>query len=40
MGLAADSHARNLEVGGSHIGMATNPEVYRRLAALLGGQSE
>jgi pimeloyl-ACP methyl ester carboxylesterase len=39
-GLAADPHARNIEVHGSHIGMATNPEVYRRLGALLGGQSQ
>jgi triacylglycerol lipase len=40
VGLAPDSHARNLEVGGSHVGMATNREVYRLLGALLGTQSE
>jgi pimeloyl-ACP methyl ester carboxylesterase len=38
LGFAPDPHARNLEVNGSHIGMATNPEVYRRLGAVLGGQ--
>jgi len=40
VGLAPDSHARNLEVSGSHIGMATNPAVYRELGAVLSGRSQ
>jgi pimeloyl-ACP methyl ester carboxylesterase len=33
--LARDSHAHNIEVESSHIGMATHSEVYRRLGPLL-----
>lgn len=33
--LARDSGARNIEVRGSHIGLAGNPEVYRHLAVQL-----
>lgn len=33
--LAPDAHARNIEVDSSHIGMASHPEVYRRLGPLL-----
>jgi pimeloyl-ACP methyl ester carboxylesterase len=33
--VASDRHARNLEVDSSHIGMASHPEVYRRLGPLL-----
>jgi pimeloyl-ACP methyl ester carboxylesterase len=33
--VARDPRARNLEVRGSHVGLAGNPEVYRRLADLL-----
>jgi hypothetical protein len=35
--LSRDPHARNIEVHGSHTGMAGNVEVYRHLARLLGG---
>ena len=34
-GRAQDTHASNIEVSGSHIGMPANPEVYRRLGTLL-----
>jgi pimeloyl-ACP methyl ester carboxylesterase len=37
--LALDNHARNLEVGSSHIGMAAHPEVYRRIGAILAQKS-
>lgn len=33
--LARDPGAQNIEVRGSHIGLAGNPEVYRHLAVLL-----
>jgi pimeloyl-ACP methyl ester carboxylesterase len=33
--MARDPGARNIEVGGSHVGLAGNPEVYRHLARLL-----
>jgi pimeloyl-ACP methyl ester carboxylesterase len=33
--MARDPSARNIEVGGSHVGLAGNPEVYRHLARLL-----
>jgi hypothetical protein len=33
--LARDRGARNVEVRSSHIGMATNREVYRELGKLL-----
>jgi len=33
--LARDSHAENIEVSGSHIGLPLNPEVYRHLARVL-----
>lgn len=33
--VARDPNARNFEVRGSHIGLAGNPEVYRRLAEIL-----
>jgi pimeloyl-ACP methyl ester carboxylesterase len=33
--LARDTHAHNIEVESSHIGMATHPDVYRRLGPLL-----
>lgn len=32
---ARDANARNLEVRGSHVGLAGNPEVYRLLARVL-----
>ena len=32
---AREPHAENIEVRGSHIGLAFNPEVYRHLARLL-----
>lgn len=34
-GIARDAGARNIEVRGSHIGLASNPEVYHHLAHLL-----
>lgn len=34
-GRAHDAHARNIEVPGSHTGLAVNPAVYRALARLL-----
>lgn len=33
--IARDAHAHNIEVESSHIGMATHPDVYRRLGPLL-----
>jgi pimeloyl-ACP methyl ester carboxylesterase len=33
--LATDAHARNVEVQGSHVGLAVNSEVYRYLASAL-----
>jgi pimeloyl-ACP methyl ester carboxylesterase len=33
--LAEDGRTRNIEVHGSHIGLASNAEVYRQLASLL-----
>lgn len=33
--LARDGHAQNIEVGGSHSGLALNAEVYRHLARVL-----
>jgi pimeloyl-ACP methyl ester carboxylesterase len=33
--LARDSHAESIEVGGSHVGLALNAEVYRHLARVL-----
>jgi len=38
--VASDSHARNIEVASSHIGMANHPEVYRRLGTLLADTKE
>ncbi|MBV8775489.1 MAG: hypothetical protein JO166_24625 [Deltaproteobacteria bacterium] len=40
--VASDRHARKIEVDSSHIGMATNPDVYRRLGRLLqqGGSED
>jgi hypothetical protein len=35
--VARDAAARNIEVRGSHSGLAGNPEVYRQLAHLLPG---
>ena len=35
--VARDASARNIEVRGSHGGLAGNPEVYRQLAHLLPG---
>ena len=35
---STDPGARNIEVPGSHIGMAFNPAVYRHLATLLPGE--
>jgi pimeloyl-ACP methyl ester carboxylesterase len=34
-GLARDRHAENIEVSGSHVGLALNAEVYRHLASAL-----
>jgi triacylglycerol lipase len=39
-GLAQDPGARNLEVRGSHLGLAVNPAVYRRLGHALAGGLE
>ena len=36
--LARDTHAENIEVSGSHIGLALNAEVYRHLARALAAQ--
>ena len=36
---AHEPHATNIEVRGSHIGLAFNPDVYRRLARLLPGEN-
>ncbi len=36
--LARDSHAENIEVSGSHVGLALNAEVYRHLARALASQ--
>ena len=33
--LARDDHAQNIEVSGSHVGLALNSEVYRHLARVL-----
>lgn len=33
--MSRDAGARNIEVRGSHVGLAVNPEVYRHLARLL-----
>jgi triacylglycerol lipase len=33
--LARDSHAENIEVSGSHVGLALNAEVYRHLGRVL-----
>ncbi|MGH7947631.1 MAG: esterase/lipase family protein [Candidatus Binataceae bacterium] len=40
--VAREPHARNIEVRGSHSGLAFNPQVYRHLAELLreGSRSE
>jgi triacylglycerol lipase len=38
--LAREPGARNIEVLGSHTGLAVNPAVYRRLAYLLPGRAE
>jgi hypothetical protein len=35
--VAQDTRARNVEVPGSHLGLASNPRVYRVLAKLLRG---
>jgi triacylglycerol lipase len=39
-GLALDPGARNIEVRGSHLGLAVNPAVYRRLGHALAGGLE
>ncbi len=31
----ADDEAANIEVRGTHVGLAFNPQVYRRVAELL-----
>jgi hypothetical protein len=33
--LARDDHAQNIEVIGSHLGLALNAEVYRQLGKVL-----
>ena len=38
--IAPDTHARNIEVDSSHIGMAGHREVYRRLGSLLRQTSD
>ncbi len=37
--LARDGHGQNIEVGGSHVGLALNAEVYRHLARVLATTS-
>jgi pimeloyl-ACP methyl ester carboxylesterase len=36
--LASERHALNLEVHGSHVGLMTNPEVYRQLNRLVSSR--
>jgi triacylglycerol lipase len=38
--VASEPDARNIEVRGSHTGLAFNPEVYRHLARLLPGDEQ